>query len=150
MTVYVDDMYKWSFCQFGRMKMSHMIADTLDELHAMADAVGVARKHFQDKPSGQHYDLAKSKRLLAIEKGAIPIELRTLSCMCFVRRVKGRLPKHYLAEIEWRRLQRQLSLATARRKAELAMRARQDKKMRAVRTRILREPRIRIRSQPPV
>ena len=33
--------------QYRRMLMSHMIADTLDELHEMADKIGVSRRHFQ-------------------------------------------------------------------------------------------------------
>lgn len=40
MTVYVDDVEH----VFGRMKMCHMWADTLDELLAMADRIGVDRK----------------------------------------------------------------------------------------------------------
>lgn len=139
MTVYVDDMYQYPLGQFGRMKMSHMIADTLDELHEMAKRIGIARRHFQDKHSGPHYDVSMSKRAAAIEEGAIPIELRTLSCMCFVARVNGKLPKHYLAEIEWRRCQRKLHLGHLRRQAELRMRERQSGKMWAVRARILRE-----------
>ncbi len=43
MTVYVDDMQ----AQYGRMKMCHMIADTDEELHAMADLIGIARKWWQ-------------------------------------------------------------------------------------------------------
>lgn len=58
MTVYVDDME----AAFGRMRMCHMIADTEDELHAMADRIGVARKWHQ----GDHYDICKSKRALAV------------------------------------------------------------------------------------
>jgi len=38
MTVYADDVEH----QFGRMKMCHMWADTLDELLAMADKIGIA------------------------------------------------------------------------------------------------------------
>ena len=44
MPVYVDDMYKHPMGQFRRMKMSHMIANTEAELHAMADAIGIDRK----------------------------------------------------------------------------------------------------------
>ena len=58
MTVYVDDMR----APFGRLVMCHMIADTPAELHAMADRIGVARKWFQNKGSGPHYDIALSKR----------------------------------------------------------------------------------------
>lgn len=36
MTVYVDDVC----IVYGRMRMSHMVADTEDELHQMASALG--------------------------------------------------------------------------------------------------------------
>lgn len=66
MSVYVDD-YNTSY---GRMIMSHMTADTLEELHTMAERLGV-RQWFQDKRI-PHYDLCKSKRLEAIKLGVIP------------------------------------------------------------------------------
>jgi hypothetical protein len=58
---------------YGRMFMCHMIADTPDELHAMADQIGVARRWFQTPPKASfwHYDIAQSKRALAIVAGAI-------------------------------------------------------------------------------
>lgn len=77
MAVYVDDMYKYPMGAYGRMKMSHMIATTDTELHDMAQRIGVARKWYQ----GNHYDIAISKRELAISFGAIPITLRQLACM---------------------------------------------------------------------
>lgn len=71
MSVYVDK----AIYGYGRMVMCHMIADTPDELHAMADRIGVARKWFQDpltmNVSTPHYDICKSKRALAVEAGAI-------------------------------------------------------------------------------
>lgn len=78
MTVYIDDMCNSSIGEFRRMKMSHMIADTLDELHAMADKIGVARKWFQADSSFPHYDVCKSKRAEAFDHGATPITLRQL------------------------------------------------------------------------
>ena len=72
MSVYVDHY----FAQYGRMQMSHMIADTLEELHAMADKIGVARKWFQQHASIPHYDVCKSKRELAIKFGAVPVDRR--------------------------------------------------------------------------
>lgn len=77
MSVYVDDMHRLPMGRLGRMKMSHMIADTEDELHAMAARIGVARKWYQ----GDHYDIALSKRALAVEAGAIEVTLRQLSAM---------------------------------------------------------------------
>jgi hypothetical protein len=69
MSVYVDDME----APFGRMKMCHMYADTHEELVAMADAIGVARKWIQHlgHPVKEHFDIALSKRKLAVECGAI-------------------------------------------------------------------------------
>lgn len=87
MTVYVDDMR----ANFGRMVMCHMIADTDDELHQMADRIGVARKWFQQKPSGDHYDIALSKRALAISFGAAEITVRQCAMMCANRRRLGTL-----------------------------------------------------------
>jgi hypothetical protein len=81
MTVYVDDMR----APYGRMKMCHMLADTEEELHAMADAIGVARRWYQRRH--EHYDIALSKRQLAIEHGALPITLRELAAMSRDRRI---------------------------------------------------------------
>lgn len=78
MTVYVDDMR----APFGRMIMCHMVADTDDELHAMANKIGVARKWFQR----DHYDIALSKRTLAIAEGAKLITWRELGMMAIAKR----------------------------------------------------------------
>jgi len=71
MSVYVD---KFEY-PYGRMKMSHMIADTLPELHAMAERLGL-RRWFQDHSSFPHYDVCLSKRSEAIKLGAILLERR--------------------------------------------------------------------------
>lgn len=75
MSVYVDRAENG----YGRMLMSHLIADTPEELHAMADAIGVARRWFQAPPKASfwHYDIAKSKRALAIAAGAINCDRNT-------------------------------------------------------------------------
>lgn len=85
MVVYVDDMYKYPMGEFRGMKMSHMIADTEEELHEMAKKIGIARRWYQ----GDHYDIAMSKRALAIELGAVPITLRELAMKS--REQKGRV-----------------------------------------------------------
>lgn len=82
MTVYVDDMFRRPMGRLGRMKMSHMIADTGAELHIMADRIGVARRWFQ----GDHYDISLSRRALAIEAGAVPVTMRQLAAMAFLRK----------------------------------------------------------------
>lgn len=51
----------------GRWVMSHMIADTLEELHRMAAHIGVKRRHFQDKPGKPHYDVCQIRAKHAIK-----------------------------------------------------------------------------------
>lgn len=79
MTVYVDDMHTTPLGRFGRMKMCHMVADTDEELHSMAARIGVARRWHQ-KPGTvhSHYDIAMSKRALAVQLGAIEITMSQL------------------------------------------------------------------------
>lgn len=74
MPVYVDQ----SANAFGRMTMCHMIADTPDELHAMAERIGMRRSWFQAPPKASfwHYDVAKGKRELAIAAGAVDCDRR--------------------------------------------------------------------------
>jgi hypothetical protein len=50
--------------------MCHMFADTVEELHAMADAIGMKREWFQPE-STPHYDVSLSRRVQAIRLGAI-------------------------------------------------------------------------------
>jgi hypothetical protein len=98
MTVYVDDMMR----PYRGMIMCHMIADTLEELYAMADRVGVGREHFQNRRCGPHYDISKSRRLLAFDAGAVPITLRQCACMMARWRATRQLGTPETA-IAWRR-----------------------------------------------
>lgn len=70
MSVYLDD----ARLGFRRMTMSHLMADTLEELHAFADRLGLKREWFQ----GDHYDLAESKRAKALKLGAIAVTQRQM------------------------------------------------------------------------
>lgn len=77
MTVYVD-VSRYPYRRgVRRMVMCHMLADTIDELHTMADRIGVARKWFQPT-SWPHYDICKSSRELAIAAGAKVVSSREL------------------------------------------------------------------------
>ena len=66
--VYVDA----AIWPYRGMTMCHLMADTLEELHAMAERVGMKRHWFQDK-SLPHYDICKSKRVLAVRFGALEV-----------------------------------------------------------------------------
>lgn len=84
MSVYVDRAEN----NFGRMIMCHMLADTPEELHAMADSIGVARRWFQAPPKASfwHYDIAKSKRALALAFGAVDCDRDTF--VAHLRRIR--------------------------------------------------------------
>jgi hypothetical protein len=84
MSVYVDE----SIHKFGRMIMCHMVADTVDELHEMAEKIGIQRRWFQGDKSIPHYDICKSKRVLAVRFGALEMTGREL-----VRRFSPRRKK---------------------------------------------------------
>jgi len=83
MTVYVDTMR----AKLGRMTMCHMIADSTEELLAMADQIGVQRKWLQKAgTTDEHFDIALSKRKLAIASGAEEITMMDLGRKLRARR----------------------------------------------------------------
>jgi hypothetical protein len=75
MAVYVGDI-EW---KFRNMIMFHMMADTEQELMEMVDKIGVQRKWFQHhKGSYPHFDICKSKKVLALKNGAIELSDREM------------------------------------------------------------------------
>ena len=91
MPVYVDNVR----IPYRGMLMSHMTADTLDEIHEMADRLEIFRKYFQFPPKTRfpHYDIPAERREKALAFGAHAVSSRT--------------SLHYGAQlgIEWVRLQ---------------------------------------------
>lgn len=84
--VYVDDFYESGITYRG-MKMCHMIADTNEELMDMATKIGVKTKWIQNAGTNrEHFDIAFSKRKLAIRLGAKEIGMRELAKMTKERR----------------------------------------------------------------
>lgn len=69
MACYVDDVRH----RYGNMVMCHLWSDSLDELLAMVDKIGVQRKWLQQPPKASwvHFDIALGKKALAIQHGAI-------------------------------------------------------------------------------
>lgn len=83
MAVYVDDMA----AKFGRMVMCHMMADTREELLAMADKIGVQRKWIQREGTVyEHFDISKTKKTEAIKAGAQEVTMRDLGRLIHKRR----------------------------------------------------------------
>ncbi len=97
MTVFVDDMR----ASFGTMYLCHMIADTGDELRAMAELVGLRAKWIQHAGTPhEHFDIAISKRRLALKNGAVEITWRQCAAMCRRRAVLGELGDP-LTAVDW-------------------------------------------------
>ena len=77
MTVYVDDLTNWGWKLRGRTVAScHMFTDAveLDELHAMAERIGLKRAWFQEHRLAPHYDLTPSRRADAVAFGAVEVD----------------------------------------------------------------------------
>lgn len=81
MAVYVDPNLPWPR---GRNwfwdSVSHMYADTPEELHAFAARLGLKRRWCSDRTqpgSGMlHYDLSPNKRIQAVAAGAVEVDHR--------------------------------------------------------------------------
>jgi hypothetical protein len=74
--VYVDSID----LPYRGMIMCHLVADTTEELLAMVDKIGVARKWIQYPGAvHEHFDICKSKKLLALKHGAQQITLRQMA-----------------------------------------------------------------------
>lgn len=69
MAVYVDD----AVTLWRGQRWAHLMADTLDELHAFAARLGLPRRAFQNRTSGAHYDVPAPMREQAIALGAVAI-----------------------------------------------------------------------------
>lgn len=73
MSVYVDPINQYATERSPRCfwpGSCHMYADTQEELHRMASAIGLQYGWFQNHPHLKHYDLTISKRALAVRMGA--------------------------------------------------------------------------------
>jgi hypothetical protein len=70
-TILIDEARWWH----RDRRWCHLVSDeSLDELHAFADANGIPRRGFQ----GDHYDIPEDYRAELIEAGATVVESRVL------------------------------------------------------------------------
>lgn len=87
MSVYVDNERN----DFRGMKMCHLVADTLDELHEFADKLHLRREWFQPDVNMPHYDISQGKRRLAVNYGAI--EVNRMQLVEMIRKFRAYTPK---------------------------------------------------------
>lgn len=91
MAVYVDDMR----APFGRMKLCHMLADSTEELHAMARQLGLPRRYCQHPgTTREHYDVSLGNRARAVELGAVEITQRQAALICREKARLASLPRY--------------------------------------------------------
>lgn len=78
MAVYVDsEGIRWR----GR-EWCHLVADTLEELHAFAVRLGLQRRWFQGQGRYPHYDVTMELRRKALRLGAIDADRAALVACC--------------------------------------------------------------------
>lgn len=102
MTVYVDNFRVPATVGRVRGRWSHLTADTPQELHSFADAIGLRRSWFQARckhgacPSVEgvcahfHYDVVDAKRAEAIAAGATAVALAEFGALISARRRRFR------------------------------------------------------------
>lgn len=74
--IYVDTLLPWGFKMYGRhFKTCHLFTDgTETDLISFGENMGLKKSWLHRSPSMVHYDLIPSKRAIAIEKGARPVD----------------------------------------------------------------------------
>lgn len=83
--VYVDNaVIPWR----GRL-WAHLVGTDLDELHALAAAIGLRRAWFQDRRRFPHYDVDAEYRERALAAGAIAITDRRIPDDVLMKRADG-------------------------------------------------------------
>ncbi len=86
MSVNVDAVRSYPTAGWRYTEFCHLLADTRDELHAMADQLGVPRRFFQDHPWRWHYDLPEHVRAEAVRLGASELSLHEVGALLRRRR----------------------------------------------------------------
>ena len=89
MACYVDTVREYPDAGLRHTRFCHLLADTRAELHAMAEALGVPQRYFQDHPWRWHHDLPEPLRARAVELGAREVGLREVGLL--LRRRKAEL-----------------------------------------------------------
>ncbi len=90
MSCYVDTLRAYPDAGFRYTDFCHLLADTREELHAMADDLGIPRRFFQDHPWRWHYDLPAHVRAAAVAAGAVEVTLGDVGALLRRHRAAAR------------------------------------------------------------
>jgi hypothetical protein len=83
---YVDTVRSYPGKTLRYTEFCHLLADTRAELHAMADALGIPQRFFQDHPWRWHHDLPEHLRARAVELGAVEVTMHDVGALLRARR----------------------------------------------------------------
>jgi hypothetical protein len=87
MTCYVDSIRSYPGAGLRFDEFCHLLADTREELHEMADALGIPRRFFQDHPWRWHHDLPAHLRAQAVVLGAREASMHEVGALLRRRRM---------------------------------------------------------------
>ena len=87
MSCYVDTVRSYPAAGLRFTEFCHLLADERDELHDLAERIGMPRRFFQDHPWRWHYDLPAHVRVEAVRLGAREVDLAFVGRMLRDRRL---------------------------------------------------------------
>lgn len=87
MSCYVDTVRAYPDAGLRFTAYCHLLADTPEELHAMAARLGLPRRAFQDHPWRWHYDLPGPLHGAAVAAGAVVVEYHAVGRLLRERRL---------------------------------------------------------------
>jgi hypothetical protein len=86
MACYVDAVRHYPGSRLRFDEFCHLLADDRDELHLMADQLGMPLRFFQDHPWRWHYDLPAHLRAESVRRGAVELTLHEVGALLRRRR----------------------------------------------------------------
>ena len=81
MACYVDAVRSYPTAGLRFTEFCHLLADTREELHAMADQLGIPRRFFQEHPWRWHHDLPEHLRAEAVALGAREVGMHEVGAL---------------------------------------------------------------------
>jgi hypothetical protein len=88
LATYVDAAHSYPEAGLRFSEYCHLLADTREELHGLADQLSVPRRIFQDHPWRWHYDLPAHLRAEAIDLGAFELTMHQVGALLRARRAE--------------------------------------------------------------
>ena len=83
---------------------THLVATSIERLHAFAESIGLKKTWFQNHPRHPHYDIIKSKRKAAVKAGAVLVNKKTIVEFCRIMyrkvEVKNKFHEHTVSKLK--------------------------------------------------